>query len=93
MAPALLESAERHDVSKARDALVKCFKWVPGSNQLVKPMLMPELRLTVSFAGSEGRITYDQIQDAARFLPRDITSASRLDGPCEHSTPARVPKL
>lgn len=47
MAPAFLECAERHDVREARDALIKGFKWVLGDNQLRKPMLMPELRLTI----------------------------------------------
>jgi hypothetical protein len=47
MAPALLECAERQEVPKARDALIKGFKWVLGDNQLAKPMLMPEWHLSI----------------------------------------------
>lgn len=47
MAPALLECAERHDVRGARDALIKGFKWVFGSNQLGRSMLVPELGLSI----------------------------------------------
>jgi hypothetical protein len=47
MAPALLECAERYDVSEARDSLIRGFKWVLGDNQLARPMLVPELHLTV----------------------------------------------
>ena len=36
MAPAFLECAERHGVPKARDALIKGFKWVLGDNQLAR---------------------------------------------------------
>ena len=68
MAPALLECAERHDVSAARDALIKGFKWVLGDNQLDSPMLVPELHLTISFAGSERRTAHKQIANASRSL-------------------------
>jgi hypothetical protein len=47
MAPALLEWAERYDVHGAREALVKGFKWVLGENQLGRPMLVPELSLSI----------------------------------------------
>jgi hypothetical protein len=47
MAPAFLECAERHDVPGARDALIRGFKWVLGDNQLAKPMLIPELHLSI----------------------------------------------
>ena len=47
MAPALLECAERHDLPKARDALIRGFKWVLGDNQLAKPMFMPEIHLSI----------------------------------------------
>ena len=47
MAPAFLECAERHGVSKAQDALIKGFHWVLGNNLLGKPMLMPEKHLSI----------------------------------------------
>jgi hypothetical protein len=47
MAPAFLECAERHDVPGARDALIRGFEWVLGDNQLAKPMLIPEMHLTI----------------------------------------------
>ena len=47
MAPAFLECAERHEVFEARDALTRGFKWVLGDNQLAKPMLVPEMSLTI----------------------------------------------
>lgn len=47
MAPAFLECAERHGVDGAREAIAKGFKWVLGNNQLQKPMLMPNLHLTI----------------------------------------------
>lgn len=47
MAPAFLEFAERHGVPGAREALVRGFMWVLGSNQLKRPMLMPNLHLTI----------------------------------------------
>jgi hypothetical protein len=47
MAPAFLEIAERHGVQEARSALIKGFEWVLGNNQLDRPMLVPELNLTI----------------------------------------------
>ena len=47
MAPAFLERAERHGVSEARAAIVRGFNWVLGKNQLGKPMLVPELHLSI----------------------------------------------
>jgi hypothetical protein len=47
MAPAFLEFAERHGVPRARDALIKGFEWVLGDNQLAKPMLIPEMHLSI----------------------------------------------
>jgi hypothetical protein len=47
MAPAFLECAERHDVPGARDALIRGFEWVLGSNQLAKPMLICEMHLSI----------------------------------------------
>lgn len=47
MAPAFLECAEQHGVTGARDALIKGFRWVFGDNQLKRPMLLPELHLTI----------------------------------------------
>jgi hypothetical protein len=47
MAPAFLECAEQHGVTEAREALSKGFRWVIGDNPLGKPMLMPDLHLTI----------------------------------------------
>jgi hypothetical protein len=47
MAPALLELAERFDVDRARDALVRGFRWVLGQNQLGRSMLVPKLSLSI----------------------------------------------
>jgi len=47
MAPAFLEHAEQHGVRTARDALIKGFHWVLGSNQLGEPMLVPEMHLSL----------------------------------------------
>jgi hypothetical protein len=47
MAPALLECAERCNVTGARDALIKGVKWVLGDNQLGRSMLVPELGLSI----------------------------------------------
>jgi hypothetical protein len=47
MAPAFLECAEHHHVPGARDALIRGFQWVLGDNQLAKPMLIPEMHLSI----------------------------------------------
>jgi hypothetical protein len=47
MAPAFLECAERHGVHEARAAMIKGFRWVLGDNQLQRPMLVPDLQLTI----------------------------------------------
>lgn len=47
MAPAFLECAEQHGVTEARAALIKGFRWVLGDNQLDRPMLVPDLHLTI----------------------------------------------
>lgn len=47
MAPAFLERAERHGVFEARNAIVRGFNWVLGNNQLGRPMLVPELHLSI----------------------------------------------
>jgi hypothetical protein len=47
MAPAFLECAEHHDVLGARNALIRGFKWVLGDNPLAKPMLIPQMHLSI----------------------------------------------
>ena len=47
MAPAFLELADHYGVAKARDALIRGFKWVLGDNQLGRPMLVPALYLSI----------------------------------------------
>jgi hypothetical protein len=74
MAPAFLECAEHHDVREARDALVKGFKWVLGDNQLQKPMLVPELQLSIRSHVRKGELRTNKlrmlraVQNA--YLPR-----------------------
>ncbi|MGX1170716.1 hypothetical protein AB7M16_006982 [Bradyrhizobium sp. USDA 372] len=57
MAPALLEWAERFGQRQSRDALVKGFNWVLGCNQLRRPMLVPELNLTIRSQVRKGELT------------------------------------
>jgi hypothetical protein len=47
MAPAFLERAEHHSVPGARDALIRGFNWILGHNQLARPMLVPQLQMTI----------------------------------------------
>jgi hypothetical protein len=47
MAPAFLERAERHGVLEARSAIVRGFNWILGNNQLGRPMMVPELHLSI----------------------------------------------
>jgi hypothetical protein len=56
MAPAFLERAERHGVAEARHAIIKGFHWVLGSNQLGKPMLVPELHLSIRSQVRKGEL-------------------------------------
>lgn len=45
MGPALLHHAVSHGVPGAREAIVRGFEWIFGSNELQRPMLVPELNL------------------------------------------------
>ena len=56
MAPAFLECAERHDVSEARNAIIKGFNWVLGKNQLGVPMLVPDLHMTIRSQVRKGEL-------------------------------------
>ena len=47
MAPAFLGHAEQHGVFEARSAIIRGFNWVLGQNQLGKPMLVPDLYLSI----------------------------------------------
>jgi hypothetical protein len=57
MAPAFLERAEHHGVPGAREALIRGFNWVFGSNQLGIVMLVPELRLTIRSQVRKGELS------------------------------------
>ncbi len=70
MAPALLECAERHDVPGARDALIKGFKWVFGSNQLGRSMLVPELALSI-----RSQVRKDELATKMPRMLRAVTNA------------------
>ena len=56
MAPAFLERAEQHGVAEARGALIKGFRWVLGENQLRRPMLVPELHLSIRSQVRKGEL-------------------------------------
>jgi hypothetical protein len=56
MAPAFLERAELHGVFEARNALVLGFNWVLGNNQLGRPMLVPDLQLTIRSQVRKGEL-------------------------------------
>ena len=56
MAPAFLERAEQHGVAEARGALIKGFRWVLGENQLRRPMLSPELHLSIRSQVRKGEL-------------------------------------
>jgi hypothetical protein len=56
MAPAFLECAERHGVAEARGALIKGFRWVLGENELRRPMLVPELHLSIRSQVRKGEL-------------------------------------
>lgn len=47
MAPAFLQLAEQHGVLEARGAIIKGFNWILGHNQLGRPMLVPDLHMTI----------------------------------------------
>jgi hypothetical protein len=56
MAPAFLEIADRHGVVEARSAIIKGFNWVLGSNQLARPMLIPDLHLSIRSQVRKGEL-------------------------------------
>jgi hypothetical protein len=60
MAPAFLEHAERMRVERARDALIKGFRWVLGENPLRKIMLVPELSLSIRSQVRKGELNTKQ---------------------------------
>jgi len=84
MAPAFLEFAERHRVLEARDALIKGFNWVLGSNQLAKPMLEPSLHLSIRSQARKGELRTDKwralraIGNAAMRRASGLTDPSQL---------------
>lgn len=84
MAPAFLECAERHDVHEARDALIEGFKWVLGQNQLCKPMLVPELQLTI-----RSQIRTNELRTTGLRMIRAIGN-TYLPGPASLIDPAGV---
>jgi hypothetical protein len=77
MAPAVLEVAERHGVSEAREALAKGFRWVFGENQLGKVMLARDLCLTIRSQIRKGELHTDK----RRVLRALANSALRRSAP------------
>ena len=56
MAPAFLMHAEQHGVFEARSAIVRGFNWVLGQNQLGRPMLVPDLHLSIRSQVRKGEL-------------------------------------
>jgi hypothetical protein len=85
MAPALLEFAERHGVSEARDALVKGFGWVLGANQLARPMFDPATHLSIRSQVRKGELDTDKwrafraIRNSALRRASGLVDANRLE--------------
>jgi hypothetical protein len=84
MAPAFLEYAERHGVRGARDALIRGFKWVLGDNQLGKPMLVPDLQLTL-----RSQVRKNELRTTTPRMVRAIRN-TYLRRPARLIDPARV---
>jgi hypothetical protein len=70
MAPALLECAERHEVHEAREALIRGFRWVLGENQLGRPMLVPELQLSL-----RSQVRKSELSSKAKRVRRALWNA------------------
>src|SRR5262249_13588528 len=81
MAPALLEFAERHNVPKAREALIRGFKWVLGDNQLAKIMLVPELHLTIRSQVRNGELHTNKLRMLRALSSAISTRQARLTDP------------
>lgn len=81
MAPAFLECAERHDVSEARPALIKGFKWIFGENQLGRPMLMPKLHLSIRSQVRKGELTTNKRRMVRAVMNSLRRHNSRLTNP------------
>lgn len=71
MAPAFLQYAEYHGVLGAREALIRGFNWVLGKNQLGRPMLVPELHLTIRSQARKGELESSKWR-AVRALQNSI---------------------
>jgi hypothetical protein len=84
MAPAFLECAERHGMHEARDALIRGFAWVLGENQLRRPMLVPDLQLTI-----RSQVRKSELRTTALRAARAIGN-TYLRRPAGLIDPARV---
>ena len=71
MAPAFLELAERHGVAEARAAIVRGFKWVLGHNQLGRPMLVPDLSLSI-----RSQVRRGELRTKRRRMVRAIVNST-----------------
>ena len=81
MAPAILECAERHGVSKAKDALIGGFNWVLGDNQLGNPMLMPALSLSVRSQARKHELRTNKLRVVRSVRNAILQNASKPIGP------------
>ena len=70
MAPAFLERAEQHGVREAREALIRGFEWVLGKNQLRRPMLVPDLQLSI-----RSQVRKAELRTAKLRMLRALTNA------------------
>jgi hypothetical protein len=85
MAPAFLERAERNGVPDARKAIVRGFHWVLGDNQLGKPMLVPDLHLSIRSQVRKGELQTKNwrvlraVRNAALGLDPKLIDASLVE--------------
>jgi hypothetical protein len=85
MAPALLEFAERHGVSEARNAMIKGFGWVLGANQLARPMFDLATHLSIRSQVRKGELStgkwraFRAIRNSALRRASGLVDADRLE--------------
>ena len=85
MAPAFLEWAEHYGEPQARDAIIKGFQWVLGSNQMSVPMFVPELHLSIRSQVRMGEIhskgwrVFRAIRNSVLRLDSQLVAPSNLE--------------
>jgi hypothetical protein len=81
MAPAFLELAEQNGVAGVRDAVVRGFNWVFGTNQLGKPMLVPELSLSIRSQVRRGELQTTQWRGVRAVRNALLNRSTGLEDP------------